>query len=84
MQRKIEIPKPTILAKALEDFNYFNNSGNFEIKKGDVLELNNELAKDFIRQKLMEEVKEEPLIELKEVKIDKNLPLKTKKHKEGE
>lgn len=84
--------------KALIDFKYFNNSGHFEVKKNDVVEIESELAKDFIRHGFMEEVKfiveiktvEEikPLIEVKEVKevkADKDLPLvKIKKHKEGE
>jgi hypothetical protein len=78
--------------KALIDFKYFNNSGHFEVKKNDVVEIESELAKDFIRHGFMEEVKFiveiKPLIEVKEVKevkADKDLPLvKIKKHKEGE
>jgi hypothetical protein len=78
--------------KALIDFKYFNNSGHFEVKKNEIVEIDEELAKDFIRQGLVEEIKftveikavEEikPLIEIEEVKVE---PLvKIKKHKEGD
>lgn len=72
--------------KALMDFKYFNNSGHFEVKKGDEVEIDDELAKDFIRQGLVEEIKimeeAKPLIKTEEVKAE---PLvKIKKHKEGD
>ena len=88
MQKKIEIPKSTTLVKAKEVFRFFNNQTGkegFEIKKNQILELDNELAKDFVRQELVEivvetiekeAIKEEIVVEIK--------PLKIKKHKEGE
>ena len=41
--------------KALEDFRFFNNStGHKEIKKDEEFEVNDELAKDFLRMGLVE------------------------------
>lgn len=84
--------KAKMQVKALGNFNYFNNSGNFEIKKGQVIEIDNELAKDFIRQGLVEivedvieEVKiEEVKIEEVKVKEVKMEPLKVKKSHGGD
>ena len=60
--------------KALSDFRFFNNDGYKEVLKDQEIDIRDELAKDFIRMNLVEEVK--PLAE--EVKI------RNKKHKEGE
>ena len=44
--------------KALQDFRFFNNDyGNVEVSKDQELEVKDELAKDFIRMSLAEEVK---------------------------
>ena len=44
--------------KALSDFRFFNNDyGKVEVSKDQELEVKDELAKDFIRMKLAEEVK---------------------------
>jgi len=40
--------------KALEDFRFFNNNGFREIKKDEEFEVNDELAKDFLRMGLVE------------------------------
>ena len=40
--------------KALEDFRFFNNNGFREIKKGEEFEVDDELAKDFLRMGLVE------------------------------
>jgi len=79
MQRKIEIPKPTTLVKAKENFRYFNNGTGeegIEIKKDQILELDNELAKDFIRQGFVEFIVEP---EIKEEVKEEIKPLKNKK-----
>jgi len=88
VQKKIEIPKSTTLVKAKEVFRFFNNQTgkeSFEVKKDQTLELDNELAKDFIRQGLVEIVVE--IIEKEAIKkeiVVETKPLKIKKHKEGE
>jgi len=44
--------------KALQDFRFFNNDyGKVEVSKDQEIEVKDELAKDFIRMKLAEEVK---------------------------
>ena len=43
--------------KALQDFRFFNNDGYKEVLKDQEIEVKNELAEDFIRMNLAEEVK---------------------------
>ena len=43
--------------KALQDFRFFNNDGYKEVLKDQEIDVRNELAKDFIRMSLAEEVK---------------------------
>jgi len=43
--------------KALQDFRFFNNDGHKEVSKDQEIEVKDELAKDFIRMSLAEEVK---------------------------
>ena len=43
--------------KALQDFRFFNNDGYKEVLKDQEIEVKDELAKDFIRMSLAEEVK---------------------------
>ena len=43
--------------KALQDFRFFNNDGYKEVLKDQEIEVKDELAKDFIRMSLAEEIK---------------------------
>ena len=43
--------------KALQDFRFFNNDGYKEVLKDSEVEVKDELAKDFIRMNLAEEIK---------------------------